>query len=121
MATDTDILDQATIGRLRADLGSDFADEIAALAEEYGAQVRADVVGMRQAHADGQAAQIALLAHKLRGASATLGARRPEQLCYQLEYTLAAGAAVPEVLDELATTGAEAAAALASLAAELAV
>jgi PAS domain S-box-containing protein len=105
-------LDAAAISRLRSDLGPLFAEDLTALVETYRRQLRADVATMIQAAAAGDSQRVALLAHRLRGASATLGASQAAQICLALEQPGQPSATLTSLTEQLLAEGERAAVAL---------
>jgi PAS domain S-box-containing protein len=117
-AADQAPLDKSTLVRLRADLGPDFGEDLAALVDTYRRQLRSDIAALRLANADGDAERVALLAHRLRGASATLGALRAVQLCRSLELEHRSPEKAAALIDALLAAGEHAADTLAQIVAE---
>ncbi|MGI8460582.1 MAG: Hpt domain-containing protein [Solirubrobacterales bacterium] len=74
-------LDQAMFGDLRADLGDDSIESLAAMFAGRSAQLEQIVEASRLR----QGARLARLAHSLRGGAAMLGASRLTVLAQQLE------------------------------------
>ncbi len=110
-------LDAATLDRLRSDLGAAFSEDLTALVAAYRRQLRADIRTMHAGLSSGETQQVVSLAHRLRGASLTLGAVRAAQLGHALEH----GGQRPHVevvalIDALASAGEQAANALERLA-----
>ncbi|RRR70084.1 MAG: response regulator [Candidatus Viridilinea halotolerans] len=106
------ILDRAAIARLRSDLGPLFAEDLVILVETYRHQLCADVAAMIQAAKSGDMARVALLAHRLRGASATLGAQQATQICLALEQPNQPLEATISLIEQLLAAGERAAVAL---------
>ncbi|MFV9504741.1 MAG: ATP-binding protein [Oscillochloridaceae bacterium umkhey_bin13] len=95
---ETALLDATTVERLRLDLGLSFAEDLAALSQVYREQLNADVATMRQATQEGNQRIVTLLAHRLHGASVTLGLQQAGRLCRMIE---AGGRSASEQLDLL--------------------
>ncbi|PDW03531.1 ATP-binding protein [Candidatus Viridilinea mediisalina] len=106
------ILDYAAIDRLRTDLGPLFAEDLIILIETYRQQLRSDIAAMREATKAGDTQRIALLAHRLRGASATLGAQQAAQICLTLEAPQQNAGDLLNLIEQLLAEGERAAVAL---------
>lgn len=106
------ILDKAAIDRLRADLGTLFAEDLVMLIETYRQQLRTDIAAMNVATKAGDMQRVALLAHRLRGASATLGAQQAAQICLKLEASNQASEDLLNLIEQLLAEGERAAIAL---------
>jgi HPt (histidine-containing phosphotransfer) domain-containing protein len=76
------VLDQAAVGRIRASLTQ---VKCAALADTFALQQEKYVLEIGGAIERGDRAEVRLIAHKLRGSSASLGAVRLRDRCQELE------------------------------------
>jgi CheY-like chemotaxis protein len=112
-------IDQPTLQRLRIDFGPSFAEDLVALIGAYRGQLQADLQSMHAALEQGDRGKIVALAHRLKGASLTLGACHAATLSRRLERC--EGEAVETIRDlllALEQAGERAARALERLAAE---
>ncbi len=93
------ILDEAVIAELEGLEG----DVLPGLLSLYFEEASAQIPELREAVGRGEAATIAAVAHKLKGASRTLGAARVSQIAAELQATAKAGDLSPadELLDRL--------------------
>lgn len=78
-------IDPVILQQLHANLGDSFGEELAAILEAYRLQLQVELPLLHQAITQSDHTQLALLAHRLCGASATLGARHVALLCRKLE------------------------------------
>lgn len=78
-------LDELMLQQLRDGLGETFESDLVMLVKAYATQARTDISALRMAILQGDSEQITVIAHRLRGASETLGAQRVATLCRSLE------------------------------------
>lgn len=109
---DEAVLDQDALRRLRTDLGIDFKTDLPELVELYRLQLRSDIISLVAVLAADDRPQLVMIAHRLRGASLTLGAIRPARLCVALEQKQRPHNETAALIEALSVAGEEAATAL---------